>query len=264
MLTNFFLFNIKLLNYTFVHIHLEVNLEPVLKTSPVPLSNSVGITIPKQGQSLPRPIEIVHDLELEFKGRYKSDYFSQEGTVRKPRYVADRDGNHCVTLKVSLNSLSTFIINIFKTFISQVQPRRRGYVRIDWTTIQEQGIRYSMPYKFQINNTELMPDVNPMMAYFEADDKGIVQLYLVLIKLKQDELKSVQPLQLFPPWQYMDNFQSKSSSKQCSPLNGKELIRKYQLSKSQLAFTLCNVSPDGTSFVEDWNTTVYSTVMTGK
>ncbi len=44
----------------------------------------------------------------------------------------------------------------------------------------------------------------------------------------------------------------------------KQLIRKYQLDKSQLAFTFCALSPDGKSYVADWNSTVYSTVLTGE
>jgi hypothetical protein len=44
----------------------------------------------------------------------------------------------------------------------------------------------------------------------------------------------------------------------------KQLIRKYQLDKSQLAFTFCVLSPDGKSYVADWNSTVYSTVLTGE
>jgi hypothetical protein len=55
-----------------------------------------------------------------------------------------------------------------------------------------------------------------------------------------------------------------NNSKQISPLTPKQLIQKYQLEKSQLAFTFCSLSPDGKSYIPDWNTTVYSTVLTGK
>jgi hypothetical protein len=46
-------------------------------------------------------------------------------------------------------------------------------------------------------------------------------------------------------------------------LNPKQLIQKYQLDQSQLAFTFCALSDDGTQFIPEWDTTVYSTVLTG-
>jgi len=49
-----------------------------------------------------------------------------------------------------------------------------------------------------------------------------------------------------------------------SSLTPKGLIKKFQLEKSQLAFTICNLSPNGEICVPDWNTTVYSTILTGK
>jgi len=48
------------------------------------------------------------------------------------------------------------------------------------------------------------------------------------------------------------------------PLTPKQLIQKYQLEKSQLAFTFCALSSDGQSYIPNWDTTVYSTVLTGK
>ncbi|CAF4408999.1 unnamed protein product, partial [Adineta steineri] len=69
-------------------------------TKQVALSQSVGVG---QTQNIPKPsqkLSIVHDLEESFRPRYKSDYFAQNGKNRKPRYVADRIGNHFVTIKV--------------------------------------------------------------------------------------------------------------------------------------------------------------------
>lgn len=84
---------------------------------------------------------------------------------------------------------------------------------------------------------------------------------MVLIKAKQDELKANQSPDIFPPVYTslsVDNFKPMHS------LSAKELIQKYHLDKSQLAFTFTSLSPDGKSYVIDWNTTVYSTVITGK
>ena len=64
---------------------------------PIVLSRSVGIGIP---QNPIHKIDVVYPLEESFRPRYKSDYFTQNGTTRKPRYVADRTGNHFITLKV--------------------------------------------------------------------------------------------------------------------------------------------------------------------
>jgi len=70
------------------------------KSNHVLLSGSVGVTMPKKLKDSSHRIEIVNDLEANYKPRYKSDYFSQDGNVRKPRYVADQLGNHYVTIKV--------------------------------------------------------------------------------------------------------------------------------------------------------------------
>jgi hypothetical protein len=96
------LFNLNLHNIDF-YIYLGEKTQVVLKSSHVPLSRSVGVTMPKKLQDPSHQIEIVHDLEPNYKPRYKSDYFSQDGTVRQPRYVADTLGNHVVQIKVILS-----------------------------------------------------------------------------------------------------------------------------------------------------------------
>ncbi len=48
------------------------------------------------------------------------------------------------------------------------------------------------------------------------------------------------------------------------PLNPKQLIQKYQLDQSQLAFTFCGLASDGQTPIPEWDTTVFSTVITGK
>ena len=52
------------------------------------------------GITLSHKIAIVRKLEKYFRLRYKSDYFSQYGRKRKPRYVADELKNHFITLEV--------------------------------------------------------------------------------------------------------------------------------------------------------------------
>jgi hypothetical protein len=70
------------------------------KSNHILLSQSVGVTMPKKTKDSSHQIEIVNDLEPYYKPRYKSDYFSQDGKIRKPRYVADQLGNHYVPIKV--------------------------------------------------------------------------------------------------------------------------------------------------------------------
>jgi len=82
-----------------------------------------------------------------------------------------------------------------------------------------------------------------------------------LIKSKQDELKTAQPLQVFQPLREAFNMPIKQSQTFCNP---KQLIHEYQLDQSQLAFTFCGLSADGTTFVPEWDTTVLSTVLRGK
>ncbi len=71
-----------------------------LQSNHVILSQSVGVTLPKKFESTSRSIEVVNELELEYKARYKSDYFSQDGKNRPPRYVADQLNNHFVSIRV--------------------------------------------------------------------------------------------------------------------------------------------------------------------
>lgn len=63
---------------------------------PIALSASVAVSVPT-----PHQLQIVHPLEDTYRARYKSDYFPQKGSPRRPRYVADSVGNHFVTLQVN-------------------------------------------------------------------------------------------------------------------------------------------------------------------
>lgn len=47
-------------------------------------------------------LRLVYPLESFYRARYKSDYFPQNGIVRKPRYIADSAGNHFITLQVKI------------------------------------------------------------------------------------------------------------------------------------------------------------------
>ncbi len=85
----------------------------------------------------------------------------------------------------------------------------------------------------------------------------------MLIKAKQDALKSLQPLQPFHPMKDALGIIDKHSPEKMSKLTPKKLIQKYQLGKSQLAFTLCALGMDGQTPIPQWDTTVYSTVLEG-
>jgi hypothetical protein len=99
IVSKFFLFVTNFYNIVF-HVHPDENTQMSTKSNDVLLSSSVGVTMPKNPKGSSYPLEVVNDLEVNYKPRYKSDYFSQDGTVRKPRYVADRFGHHYVTIKV--------------------------------------------------------------------------------------------------------------------------------------------------------------------
>jgi hypothetical protein len=220
----------------------EMKLQPNSKQ--IELSQSVGVGLPQRAIKSSPTIIIEYPLEESFRPRYKSDYFAQNGKSRKPRYVADRVGNHFITLRLPIGL--------------------RGQIRVDWLTVADKsGDRYSMPYRFQQSNES--PDVrdcNPIHININADKNGIMKLYLVLIKSKQDELKTLQPLKPFHPFQDMLGIPDKNTEEQFYPLNPKQLIQKYQLDQSQLAFTFCGLSSDGESCLAQWDTTVFSTVLT--
>ncbi|CAF1348553.1 unnamed protein product [Adineta steineri] len=214
------------------------------KANPIPLSQSIRVAVPKKPKDPLHEIRIVNGLKKAYKARYKSDYFSQNGTVRDPRYLADQKGNHFVTLEVPTGI--------------------RGYLRVDWITIPDKnGIRYSMPYKFQVDHTS--PDVsdrNPVYRRITPEDLGIIKLYLVLIKSKQEDLKKIQSMDIFPPSEHTLKTTDPNDFKEKYSLSPKQLIKDYQLDKSQLAFTFCSISPNGKQLIPEWDTTVYSTVLT--
>ncbi|CAF2035181.1 unnamed protein product [Rotaria magnacalcarata] len=213
-------------------------------TKQIDISPSVGVRQTQISIKSSPKIQICYPLEQYYRPRYKSDYFTHDGKIRRPRYITDACGNHFVTL--------------------QVPPGIRGRIRIDWLTVPtENGNLYSMPYRFQQNNeSSELPDCNPLYQTIAADNNGIMKLYLVLIKSKQDELKYSQPLEPFHPWQDIFGMPDKNNSNQTYPLHPKQLIQKYQLDKSQLAFTFCALSSDGQTSIPEWTTTVYSTVLT--
>ncbi|CAF1479965.1 unnamed protein product, partial [Didymodactylos carnosus] len=103
------------------------------------LSGSVAI-IPISSDQL----QLVHPLEETYRSRYKSDYFPENGQVRKPRYVTDSVRNHFVSIKIP----SIYFENHCKK-----------YIRVDWITTSKDGQPYYMPYKFQTNNDKRVLDI---------------------------------------------------------------------------------------------------------
>jgi hypothetical protein len=212
--------------------------------NPISLSQSVGVGLPQHIRKISPKVHILYPLEEFFRPRYKSDYFAQNGKSRGPRYVADRTGNHFIAIKVPTNV--------------------RGKIRVDWLTIPDKsGDRYSMPYRFQQNNEVAdVPDCNPIYININADKNGTMKVYLVLIKSKQDELKNLQPLKPFHPLKDVFGMLQKPKIESSYPLNPKQLIQTYQLDQSQLAFTFCGLASDGQTPIPEWDTTVFSTVLT--
>jgi hypothetical protein len=90
----------------FYNIHVEKNRKAKSSKKSILLSSSVGVGVPQRPLKSTHTIEIVNELEEKYRPRYKSDYFAQNGTTRKPRYVTDRHDNHYVTLKVKSTFLS--------------------------------------------------------------------------------------------------------------------------------------------------------------
>lgn len=59
----------------------------------------------------------------------------------------------------------------------KISPACAGFIRIDWVTIPDaNNIRYSMPYKFQVNNDEHdNSDSNPIYKPIEFDKNGLIK-----------------------------------------------------------------------------------------
>ncbi|UJR23129.1 hypothetical protein I4U23_026149 [Adineta vaga] len=210
-----------------------------LSNSSIPLSSHVHIT-----DSSSKKLQLVNLIEETYRARYKSDYFPQNGTVRYPRYIADRKHNHYITLQLP----SVYHYDL-----------ANKYIRIALITISIDGHNhYYSPYKFQKDHTDpKIPDENPIYIKIDTNKEQtfLIRLQLVLIKSKLDQLNNVQPLKRFSD--------SSIPIRNIVPeiiVSPKELIHKYQLDKSHLAFTICTKQSNGT-YKPDPDTTVISTVI---
>jgi hypothetical protein len=207
---------------------------------PIALSASVAVSVPT-----PHQLQIVHPLEDTYRARYKSDYFPQKGSPRRPRYVADSVGNHFVTLQLPAENDRVVKDEYICISLLTTPNNNRGY--------------FYSPYKFQIDhNDRKVSDQNPIylpvQKYLERD--STLKLHLVLIKSKLDELNHAQPLKPFVGT--IGSVQNIITEAKLSP---KDLINEYQLDKSHIAFTLCTkVSAD--VYEAHPETTVVSSVIT--
>jgi hypothetical protein len=204
------------------------------------LSKSVAVTVPT-----PNQLQLVHPLEDTFRARYKSDYFPQNGTVRRPRYVADNSGNHFVTLQMPTEYNRGFTNEYIRVALLTTPFGSRGH--------------FYSPYKFQTNHNDVkVPDQNPIYLPVQAHQGNnfTMKLHLVLIKSKLDQLYDAQPLKPFNDT--IGNIQNIISEEK---LASKDLINKYQLDKSHIAFTLCTKLSNGTYDIHP-ETTIISLVVT--
>jgi hypothetical protein len=220
--------------------HIEKLTTRNLHDQSIALSASVAVTVPT-----PHQLQLVHPLEDTYRARYKSDYFPQKGAPRRPRYVADSEGNHFVKLQLPTEYKHDLKNEYICISLLTTPSNNRGY--------------FYSPYKFQIDHNDgKIPDQNPMYLpvekYRERD--STLKFHLVLIKSKLDQLNNAQPLKPFLGT--IGSVQNIINKEKLSP---KEFIKEYQLEKSHIAFTLCTkVSKDAYKMRPE--TTVVSSVIT--
>lgn len=214
----------------------EKSITKISSDQSINLSRSVAVTNPT-----PKSLQLKHPLEDTYRPRYKSDYFPSKGSVRRPRYVADNAGHHYITLQMPTE-----------------YPRdlKTEFVRVALLTVSFDGKEhFYSPYKFQQDHHDVkIPDENPIYLPVEEMD-GIMRIHLVLIKSKLDQLNTAQPL---------IQFSSTNTAVQNiipqGKLAPKDLISKYQLDKSHIAFTLCSKLSDGSYEIHSETTTISSVI----
>jgi len=138
-----------------------------LNDQAISLSESVAVTVPT-----PNQLQLVHTLEDTYRARYKSDYFPQKGSVRRPRYVADNAGNHYVTLQMPREYNRDF---------------KNEYIRVALitTSINDRGHYYS-PYKFQTNHNDVkVLDQNPIYVPVQVRRGNDSTMKLLLVFLEE-------------------------------------------------------------------------------
>ena len=116
---------------------------------------------------------------------------------------------------------------------------------------------------FKLIILESCSSVTLSFIMIHSSSLDLSRLYLVLIKAKQEALKSFHSLEPFQPIPDALGRLDAYPMEEEVPLTPKALIKKYQLEKSQLAFTLCTTSNEDGSLIPQWHTTVFSTVLTG-
>ncbi|CAF0957425.1 unnamed protein product [Didymodactylos carnosus] len=169
-------------------------------------------------------LQLVEFLQEEYRGYYKTQYKPKNRPRKEPKCGTKQ--MHCVTYMKDKNG-KTLKLRFPPNFLYKYDT-----IVVERLTVEIDGQHYYSPHVFQETNSESEPVYANTIYIPLSSEKLIVELELplVAIMLKQDELITCQPLKPYRPtgkenlaetYRYPNDF-----------------IQKYQLNQSQIAFTL--------------------------
>lgn len=132
----------------------------------VSLSTSVDVTGVSGPEIFTDRLQIVYPLEEYYRQRYKSDCFAQNGTVRSPRYVCDRNGNHFITLTVRREPHPSALTVAFRSLDSAGLRRLRSDRLGDGGGCAEQPLLNAV----QVSREQRKPGCARQQSYIQGGD----------------------------------------------------------------------------------------------
>ncbi|CAF1122288.1 unnamed protein product [Didymodactylos carnosus] len=200
-------------------------------------------------------IQIIAQPEKEYHPRYRTDFNKEKR--RALRYIrSDEKSMEYPTIKIP---------SIY------CNANLKLYIRVCLITVpnSKTSIQYIHPYS--LDTPELPVDgvirnsidnaIYFKITQADIDSAGVKRfIRLMLVKSKQDILKLYGPLRAF---RNLNENHALIENNQTCIQNAKEMIKYYDLSKSQLVFTICQQQNDDSSkFYSFPETSAYSEIMT--
>ncbi|CAF1089433.1 unnamed protein product [Didymodactylos carnosus] len=193
-------------------------------------------------------IRLEKPVERESRVRYVSDWLSMDNKPRNPRHVHDVDGN---ILKLLFSN------DIYEQYLAQ-NPDKNVFMMIYRITVRHSstGSHYIHPDEFlnplklkDPHDSNIPSTINPIFIPIDTLKKdgksGLMSMGIKIITVStiRSDLKHVQqPLTRFPTTE--NDLIPQTSNKYFKKLSAAQLIKQYELDKSQFAFCLARKQSD--------------------
>ncbi|CAF2447614.1 unnamed protein product [Rotaria sp. Silwood2] len=196
-----------------------------------------------EGSLFNQKLILSKDLKSLVDIRYKTDYFPTGGKnankPQSPHYVHSVGGNKNIIIK-------------FPPGFKRPDKLENYFLEVALLTVPRDRQYYIHVNKFQLNNTDkTILDLNPFLIPFTEEhfNKGQIEVKLVIVKTRHNDLINVSSLRLF-------NEQEQSNwTADCKTIE--DLEHAYKLSHAIVAFSLGFIN-NNNEFIRFTKTTVMS------